>query len=87
MDLTAIEGLGLSKSEVKAYLALLELGKTSAGPIVKSSGISQSKIYEVLERLGKKGLASHIIEGKIKYFTPAEPKRLISFSEEKKDEL
>ena len=43
-----LEEIGLTKSEIKVYLALLELGSATSGPIVDKSGASSSKIYEIL---------------------------------------
>lgn len=40
-----LEVLGLSINEKKVYLALLKLGESSTGPIIKESKINASKIY------------------------------------------
>jgi len=79
--------LGLTDGEARAYTALLELGSTTVGPIVKRSGIAYSKIYEVLQRLLEKGLASYTIKEKTKYFQAIEPSRLHDFLEKQKAEL
>jgi HTH-type transcriptional regulator, sugar sensing transcriptional regulator len=80
---SVLEEIGLTKGEIKVYLALLELGSTTTGKIIEKSGISGSKSYEVLERLMKKGLASFIVKGETKYFEASEPKRILDFLEEK----
>lgn len=54
------EALGLSEGEDKVYTALIELGPSSTGPIYKRAGVSQSKVYEILDRLKKKGLVSYV---------------------------
>ena len=41
MDITILEDLGLTNAEIKIYLALLELGSTTAGPIIEKSGLHQ----------------------------------------------
>lgn len=41
------------------YAALLKLGSSKVAEIVKESRVSYSKVYDVLERLGLKGLVSH----------------------------
>ncbi len=79
--------LGLTDGEARAYTALLELGSTTVGPLVKKSGIAYSKIYEVLQRLVEKGLASYIIKEKTKYFQAVEPARLHDYLEKQKAEL
>ena len=80
-----LEKIGLTKSEVKVYLALLELGSSSTGPIVDKSGASSSKIYEILEKLIQKGLVSYIIKGKVKYFQAASPHKILSYLHEQEN--
>ncbi|MBC8500960.1 MAG: helix-turn-helix domain-containing protein [DPANN group archaeon] len=82
-----LEQVGLTKSEIKVYFALLELGSSSTGAIVDKSGASSSKIYEILERLIQKGLVSYVLKGKIKYFEASSPERIIDYINEKEKEL
>ncbi len=82
-SLQALQNVGLTKSESKVYLALLELGSTTTGPVVDKSGVSSSKIYEILEKLAKKGLVTFVIKGKIKYFEAASPERIMNYLEKK----
>jgi len=56
MKLETLETIGLTKGEIKVYEALLELGESTKTPIANTSGISPGKVYDVLERLMKKGL-------------------------------
>jgi HTH-type transcriptional regulator, sugar sensing transcriptional regulator len=79
--------LGLTDGEAKAYLALLNLGSSTVGPIVKESKIAYSNIYEVLDRLIDKGLVSLIIKEKTKYFQAAEPHQLEHFLEKKEEKI
>jgi sugar-specific transcriptional regulator TrmB len=53
--ITALEELGLTKTEIKAYLALLEKGTMTASEISKVARIPYSKVYEALDVLHKKG--------------------------------
>ena len=39
IDTEILEDLGLSNSEVKVYLSLLELGETTSGPLLQKSGL------------------------------------------------
>ncbi len=78
-----LENIGLTKSEIKVYLALLELGSSSTGPVVEKSGAASSKIYEVLEKLMQKGLVSFVIKGGVKHYEAASPKRLVDYLKEK----
>ena len=87
MNPKLLEEIGLTEGESKVYLALLRLGSTKTGPLAKESGISSSKVYKVLDRLVKKGLAGHVTKGKIMYFSAMEPKRVLEYMEEKEKEL
>jgi len=82
-----LKEVGLTDRESRVYLALLELGQSTTGPIIKKSGIPNSKIYEVLESLQNKGLVSWIIKGKIKYFKAADPKKILTILKEKERKL
>ena len=53
-----LQELGLTQREIRVYLALLELGSTTTGSIIKRSEVPNSKIYEILESLQNKGLVS-----------------------------
>ncbi|MBT6519428.1 hypothetical protein HOK51_06255 [Candidatus Woesearchaeota archaeon] len=87
MNLKILESVGFTKGEIKVYLSLLELGETTTGSIIKSSQITGSKVYEILERLIQKGLVSYIIREKTKYFQTAPPKRLMDYINKKQTEL
>lgn len=82
MEENILEQIGLTKWESQTYLALLELGSTTTGPLVKKCEVPQSKIYSVLGALNKKGLASYIIKGKTKYFQASDPDKILSLLKE-----
>lgn len=82
MDTGMLRQAGLTEGESKVYLALLELGPSTTGPIVEKSGVSRSIVYLLLERLAEKGLVSHIVREKTKYFQAAEPSRIKEYLEE-----
>jgi HTH-type transcriptional regulator, sugar sensing transcriptional regulator len=87
METNLLEDIGLTKSEIKVYLALLELGLSSTGKIVDKSKASSSKIYEILDRLIQKGLVSYIIKSGVKYFEAADPKQIMDYVQEKENKL
>jgi len=87
MDTKPLEKIGLTKSEIRVYLALLKLGQTTAGPIVDEAKVTRSKIYDILERLKNKGLVSYITKESTKYFSAADPKSLLDYLEEKEKEI
>lgn len=87
MDIQPLKNLGLTEGEIKVYLALIRLGETTSGPLVEESGVSVSKVYSILDRLSRKGLTSHIVKRKTKYFKAADPNRLVVYIQEKEAEL
>jgi sugar-specific transcriptional regulator TrmB len=87
MDKEVLRNIGLTDSEIRVYFALLELGSTTKGPIVEKSGVASSKVYELLEKLSKKGLVSIVVRAGIKYFESANPTRLLDYVKEKESLL
>lgn len=79
--------VGLTPGEAKVYLAMIHIGPSRVGKIVEMSGVSQSKIYNVLDRLILKGLASYNLQDNIKYFQSLEPSRLHEYIQRKEDEV
>jgi len=79
--------IGLTDSETKVYLALLRLGLTSKGKILKEAKIAPSKVYHVLDKLMDKGLVSMIIKNNVKHFAAAPISRIKDYLDKKKDEL
>jgi HTH-type transcriptional regulator, sugar sensing transcriptional regulator len=82
-----LKSIGLTEGEIDVYLALLEIGLSTTGKITKVAGISSSKVYEVLQRLIKKGLANYVVERGVHYYSATPAERLIDFLEDKKNEL
>lgn len=87
METNLLQEIGLTPGETKIYTALLVLGTTTVGPIVEKSGVSASKAYQILDKLGQKGLVSHVIKANTKYFSPAEPTRIIDYLTEKEEAI
>jgi len=82
-----LKKLGLTEGEASVYLALLKLDSSTVGAIVKESGVSYSKIYEVLGRLMEKGLVSFTLKEKTKHFQGVKPNRLLEFIKQKEEEI
>lgn len=78
-----LKELGFTDGEEKVYLALLRLGASSTGPIAKEGNVSRSKLYEILEKLTKKGIVSHYKKNGISYFRAAPPSRILDYLKEK----
>ncbi len=52
---SSLEGLGLTGSEVKAYVALLKGGTMTASDVSREARIPYSKVYDALESLHRHG--------------------------------
>lgn len=87
MDLTILRELGFTEREVKVYVALLELGQSTAGPIASKAKLAHPKVYDTLERLIEKGLVNYVIVSKTKHFTGVEPKELFDILKDKENRL
>ena len=87
MEWNILKEIGLSESEKKVYLTLLDLGDSTRGDIVNKSGVTGSKVYELLEKLQEKGLVSIYIKDKIKHFKPTNPNQLLNYLEQKKKDI
>ncbi len=87
MNTAILEEIGLTPGEIKTYLALLKIGTSSTGPIAKESQVSRSKLYSILDKLEKKGLASHIERNGTTYFQAVEPAKIKDYLKKKEEEL
>lgn len=68
--------LGLTDTEAKIYLAVLELGPSSAAMIAKQADVKRTTAYSALENLVKQGLLSEVADSKEKMFKAEDPDRL-----------
>ena len=85
MDTQILEDIGLSNAEIKVYLALLELGTSTAGPILEKSGLQNSVVHMTLNKLIERGFVTFVKEGKRNHYQAANPKHIIDFINEKKE--
>jgi len=86
-EVDILEDLGLSETEAKIYLALLETGSTLAGPIIKKTGLHRGTTYQILQRLIEKGLVSFVIKAGKRYFEATDPKRFLEILKEKEEKI
>jgi len=87
MENSILEEIGLTKGEIKTYLALLKTGSVSTGPLSKEAKVSRSKLYDILDRLEKKGLVSHVTQNGVIYFQAVEPAKIKDYLREKENNL
>jgi len=78
---------GLSKSEVKVYLALLRNGESLAGRISQLTGIHRRNVYDITERLIQKGAIGYIIKNNRRFFEAVDPGRFLEVLKQREYEL
>lgn len=87
MNIRDLTKIGLTEGEIRIYDALLELGETTRTELAKKSGISPSKIYDVVNRLMEKGIVSSVKKHGVLHFSAANPARLKDFLKKKEEEI
>ena len=56
-----LKNLGLNDKEANIYLALLQLGKSTATKIAKKSGLKRPTTYVIIEQLIDKGFVQKLV--------------------------
>ncbi|MDP7181218.1 MAG: helix-turn-helix domain-containing protein [Candidatus Woesearchaeota archaeon] len=87
MNTAVLEDLGLTGAEIKVFLTLLEVGSSSAGPVVGKSGLHNAVVHRALHSLADKGLVTYVLEGKTRRYASVAPNHLLAFIDEKKEKL
>lgn len=91
MEFDELKEIGLTQGEIKVYIALLNLGLSTKGPISRKARVAESKVYEILDRLKEKGLVSFIFKKKgirkIAHYKASNPILLKDFLSKKKEEI
>ncbi len=82
MDISALEQLGLSRTEAKVYLAILKLGSGTGSEIAGKADVFRRNAYDALKKLIEKGLVSSVIKDKT-YYSVARPEKLYDVLKEK----
>jgi len=87
MNLKYLRKIGLAENEIRVYEALIEIGISTMNSIQEKTGIDRRNIYDILNKLIEKGLASYTIEKGKKTFQITHPDKIIDFLTEKKKEI
>ena len=83
MNTKILQELGLTRTEIKIYITLLETGPTSVGKILEKSQLPNSTIHRDLNSLIEKGIISFILEGKKKIYQATKPETFLQVLEDK----
>ena len=87
METEILEDIGMTRGEIKVYLALLELGETTAGFVKKKTKLQNSVVHLCIGNLIDKGLINYVEKGKRRFYTATEPDKLLGFLDEKRRRL
>ena len=82
-----LKRIGLDEKEIEIYLALLPLKMARASAIAKAAKQSRSHAYLILRELEAKGLVSEVERGKVIHFIAEDPKRLLSYVQDREREF
>ncbi len=83
----ALVELGLTNNEARVYLTLLGKGEMPANEMARLSGVHRVNVYDIIDRLLKKGLIAAAIKTNKYYYKASDPRDLALMLEEKKDRL
>ena len=87
MNTFLLKDIGLTNTEIKIYLALLNLRVSPAGKLVEKTGVFRKNVYDSLNKLIDKGLVTYVVENKVKYFQAKNPDNLLKYIDEKRSRL
>lgn len=80
-----LEELGLNKNESAIYLALLPLGTSTAGPLVRNTKFHRQIVYQSLDRLKEIGLVTVALKQRRQHFQASSPRNLVTLVERKRE--
>lgn len=76
MNTETLEQIGLTRNEGRVYETLLRKGQADSAQLSRESGVHRINVYDVLNSLMAKGLASYVLEGRKRLFKPEDPQKL-----------
>ncbi len=83
----ALKEIGLTGHEARVYLALLKNGSALAGRISRLTGVHRRNVYDITERLIKKGVIGYILKNNRRYFEAVNPEKFLDILKEKENSL
>ncbi len=81
MKLPILESIGMNATETQVYDLLLSLGPTTAGNLISATKLKRATVYDALDRLIEKGLASKSDKNKKTQYQPLSPTNLLGLAE------
>ena len=88
MDIPSLlEDIGFSKGEAVVYLALLRLGPSMSGNIIKTTSMQSSVVHNCLNTLINKGFVRYILQGAFKRYAAIDPALIEKFIASKQEQF
>lgn len=84
---TVIEQLGYPPSEVRLYLAALDMGESTITDLASKVGMPRTSVSGILEDMLKRGLMHNYIKRKRKYWVAENPEKLMILLKEREAAL
>jgi HTH-type transcriptional regulator, sugar sensing transcriptional regulator len=78
-DIKSLTGFGLTKNESIVYMTLAATGEAKVSRIIKESKFRSGKIYQVLDSLVSKGIATYVVKNNVKFYSPANPRKILDY--------
>ncbi|MBS3065440.1 TrmB family transcriptional regulator [Candidatus Pacearchaeota archaeon] len=82
-----LKEMGFSESESKVYLALLRYGSSLAGTISRKTGIHRRNVYDITDRMIKKGVVGYILKNNRRFFEAVNPERILDILKKREREF
>jgi sugar-specific transcriptional regulator TrmB len=82
-----LKELGLTDNEVRIYLLLLKQGMMNPYEISQKTGLHRGYVYDALERMAEKEIASSVLQNNKKYFQATNPENLVELLKLKLENL
>lgn len=79
--------IGLTGAEADVYTALLSLGASPAGKVAMHTKQYRKNVYDALSHLIERGLATSVVENKVRYFQAKSPENLSNYLVEKESRI
>jgi len=79
----ALKDIGFDEKEIKIYMSLLHMGESTATKISQNTRIERTLVYYIIEKLFDKGLLSYKIKNNVKYYSSADPSKILADIKEK----
>lgn len=87
VDEQILEDIGLTKNQVKIYLALSDAGPTRITSLAKAAGLHRINTYEAVNKLIKLGLVAASTRDNVKYLQTTEPSNLLNMLQQKEERV